>query len=307
MSDTVARLTGAFPVLPTPFLDDESLDLESLGTLVDRVLARGIGGLTVLGSSAEATYLSAEERTRVLDFVARRVNRRATLLVGIIQFGTAPAVDEGKRFRDLGADALLVALPQYYRTPLAQVVSHFRRIREGTGLPVLYYHYPDPTHLRLTPEEVGKLFAEVDLCGIKNSSIDTSDTLAQMRAVGRPIQMFTGSSFDCLACLKGGAVGAICPVAAIMPTSARRMVELERAGDASGAQELQNHFYKALPIVMPEPSESGPPVGVPHAGVKEALAAVGLIRSARIRDPQPLPSEAKRRQIRELAPALIEL
>ena len=177
----------------------------------------------------------------------------------------------------MGADALLVALPQYYETPLSSVIAHYDAIVRDVGLPTLYYHYPKPTHLDLSPEQVGKLFNEVGLVGIKNSSVDTNNTLAQIRAVGRPISMFTGQSFDCLACLEGGAVGAICPVAAVMPTTAQSLVEKHRAGDREGAQQAQNRFYQALPFVMPEQTGEGL-FGVPHAGVKEALVARGNSR-----------------------------
>jgi len=307
MSPVIARLNGVFPVLPTPLMQDESLDLVSLGSLIDRLLAAGIRGLTLLGSSAESNYMTLEERRAVLKAAAEQVAGRATLLVGLIAFGTRAAVEEAKSLRDIGADALLVALPQYYRTPLGEVITHYRTLVDELKIPILYYHYPEPTHLRLTPAQVSKLFSEVELAGIKNSSLDTSDTLAQIKAIGRPIQMFTGSSFDALVCLNGGAVGSICPVATLMPKTALRLVELQRAGDLSGAQQQQNRFYTALPLVMPESVDDGPPVGVPHAGVKEALHSLGLIRSARVRDPQPVPSEARRAQIRELAPSLVEL
>ena len=98
----IERLRGSFPVMPTPFHDDQSLDLDGLSAVIDRVLDRGIKGLTLLGSSAEAAYLTADERTQVLRHAVQRVNGRATLLVGVIQVGPLPAVEEAKRFRDLG-------------------------------------------------------------------------------------------------------------------------------------------------------------------------------------------------------------
>jgi dihydrodipicolinate synthase/N-acetylneuraminate lyase len=118
--------------------------------------------------------------------------------------------------------------------------------------------------------------------------------------------MFTGQSFDCLACMRGGAVGAICPVALLMPVTSLRLIDAHRAGNASGAEEAQNKFYRAVPVVMPEPGEDGP-VGVPHAGVKEALLAVGIIRSSAIRDPQPGLSAERRREVRKPAPQIVEL
>lgn len=300
------ELSDVFPVLPTPFFEDESLDLDSLGTLIDRVLEAGARGLTVLGSGAEAVYLTESERDAVLAYAVKRIDGRATVLSGVMRYGTHQAVEQGKRFRDLGADAIMVALPQYYVTPLSSVIGHYARFVREVGVPTLYYHYPKPTHLELGPEQVGKLFAEVDLVGIKNSAVDTSNVLAQIEAIGRPIRMFTGQSFDLLPCLRGGAVGSICPVATLMPRTARSIVAEHDAGKGDAAQEAQNRIFQAAPFVMPEPTDEGL-VAVPHAGVKEALATAGIIRSATIRAPQPSLSDERRRQIRQLVPTLLEL
>jgi dihydrodipicolinate synthase/N-acetylneuraminate lyase len=185
------------------------------------------------------------------------------------------------------------------------VIRHFAAVA-AVGLPTLYYHYPQTTGLRLTPAEVGVLFREVDLCGIKNSSLDTADTLAQIAAVGRPIRMFTGHSFDFLACLRGGAAGSVCPVALLLPRSAVEVARAHAAGDAARADAAQQRFFRALPFVMPEPSAAGP-IGVPHAGVKEALAALGLIRCAEVRAPQPPLSAQRREQIHREARAVVEI
>ena len=40
---------GVIPILPTPFSDDESLDLESWRKLLDFVSALGVDGVTILG------------------------------------------------------------------------------------------------------------------------------------------------------------------------------------------------------------------------------------------------------------------
>lgn len=303
----IERLGGPFPVLPTPLHDDQSLDLDGLGAVIDRVLACGIRGLTLLGSSAEATYLSSEERARVLQHAIARVNGRATLIAGVIQYGTREAVEEGKRFRDLGADALMVALPQYFATPLATIVTHYAAIRRATEIPVLYYHFPMTTHLNLTPEQVASLFAEVDLCGIKNSSLDTQNTLAQIALIARPIRMFTGHSFDFLKVLDGGGAGSICPLAALMPRTALALHAAHARADRSAAEAAQKHFFDGLGILLPERTATGEAWGTPHGGVKAALAALGIIRSARMRDPQPMPSDAKRREIADLAAKVSEL
>lgn len=300
------RLIGAYPVLPTPFHHDQSLDLDGLGVLIDRVLARDVRGVMLLGSQGEVTYLTEEERYRVLEFALKRVGGRALVLAGLAQYGTAAAVEQGKRYRDLGADALAVAFPQHYETPLPLVIAHYTSVVRDVGLPTLYYHFPEPTHLRLEPEQVGTLFNEVALVGIQNGALDTEEVLAQIREVGRPVAVFSGSSFDCLACLDGGAAGSICPSVALMPQSAVRLVDAHRTSNTVEAEALQKKLVEAVPILTPEVDE-GQHVPASQAGIKEALVAAGVIQSARVRDPQLGVPDDLRGSIRELALKLVEL
>jgi dihydrodipicolinate synthase/N-acetylneuraminate lyase len=299
------RLFGAYPVLPTPFHEDQSLDLDGLGEIIDRILAHDVGALMLLGSQSEVTYLSDEEQCRIVEFTKQRTRGRALLLAGLVQFGTAAAVEHGKRLRDLGADALVVALPQQYETPFPMVVTHFSAVVRDVGLPTLYYHYPEPTYLRLTPERIGALFGEAALVGIQNGALDTDDTLAQIREVGRPIAVFSGSSFDCLACLDGGAAGSICPEIVLMPKTAVALVAAHRSARNAEAESLQNRLLEVTPIVSPRATDG--PLFVPHAGVKEALVAARVIRSATVRAPQAGVPDARVAQIRELAAKLVEL
>ncbi len=300
------RLIGAYPVLPTPFHDDQSLDLEGLGEIVDRLLSHGVRGLTVLASGAEGPYLTDDERYAIVRHVAERARGRATVLVGLLQFATAVAVEQGKRFRDLGADAVLVGMPQPYDTPFTQVIQHYTAVVRDVELPTLHYHASRPTHPALSAKQVGTLFAEVSLVGIENASAEAEDLRAQIRAVGRPISMFTGRSADCLACLEEGGVGAICPVAALMPKSLIQLVDAYRMGADAAARAAQARLRGATSIVTAELFDEDPVV-VPHWGVKEALVAAGILRSATVRHPQTGLSGAQRAKIRALAPELVEL
>jgi len=104
------KLEGPFPVLPTVFKDDFSLDLDGLGNIIDRLLDKGIRGMTLLGSGAETPFLDADERRSLLEFAVRRIDGRATVISGVIQWGTRQAIAEAKRCRDAGADAFLWAV-----------------------------------------------------------------------------------------------------------------------------------------------------------------------------------------------------
>jgi 4-hydroxy-tetrahydrodipicolinate synthase len=59
---TNSRFTGMGVALITPFKDDETVDYNSLGRLVDYQLKNGVDYLVVLGTTAETATLSNEER-----------------------------------------------------------------------------------------------------------------------------------------------------------------------------------------------------------------------------------------------------
>jgi len=299
------RLTGAFASLPVPLKQGGAVDLDGLGEIVERVLMRGIRGLLVLADATEAAQLTPEERDRVVAQTVQRAEKRATVIAGLHTSNAARAVDEGKGFRDLGADGLLVSLEEESAELsagelLTPVIAHFTAIVRDVGLPTLYHHVP--SDLSLSPEEVGDLFAEVTLVGIRNGTPNASDVRAQIRAVGRPISMFTSRSYHCLECLAAGGVGAMCPIATVMPLTARRLIEKHRASNDSGAKDAESRLERARPFVTTTvPNESV------HLPLTEALAAVGIVGPAVSRQLAVVLSDVRRKTIRDLARELVEL
>src|SRR4051812_50054750 len=60
------QLAGVWNIVPTPFLDDGSLDEASLPTLTRFVVGCGVDGMTILGVLGEAAKLSDAERATVI-------------------------------------------------------------------------------------------------------------------------------------------------------------------------------------------------------------------------------------------------
>ena len=91
------RLTGAFATIPVPLNEDLSIDLDGVGEIAERAIARGLRGVVVFADPAEASHLSREERERVLAQVVTRSAGRATILCGLRAPSAAVAVEEGER------------------------------------------------------------------------------------------------------------------------------------------------------------------------------------------------------------------
>src|SRR5690606_19393449 len=76
-------LKGVGVALVTPFNEDLSVDFESLTKLIEFNIDNGTNFLVVLGTTAEAATLSAEEKKQVIQHVIRINNQRLPLVLGI--------------------------------------------------------------------------------------------------------------------------------------------------------------------------------------------------------------------------------
>ena len=86
-----ADLPAAGVVVPmvTPLLRDGSPDLESLDRLIAHLLAAGVVGLLVLGSTGENSALSAAQRVVVAQRSISTVSGRAHVMIGVPSLGHA--------------------------------------------------------------------------------------------------------------------------------------------------------------------------------------------------------------------------
>ena len=74
-------LCGIIPPLVTPLKDNETLDVESLEKLIEHLIAGGVHGLFILGTTGEEQSLSYGVLQQMIRESARINNGRVPLLV----------------------------------------------------------------------------------------------------------------------------------------------------------------------------------------------------------------------------------
>ena len=79
---SATALTGVFPVLQTPWRDDECLDQPTLQREVDWVLEVGCHGVT-LGMVSEVQRLASEERDALTEAVCQAVAGRVPVIASV--------------------------------------------------------------------------------------------------------------------------------------------------------------------------------------------------------------------------------
>lgn len=164
--------TGVYTALATPMTLSGAVDYDALGRLLDAQLAAGVHGLVLLGTTAETPALSAAEKTEILRFCTRRVNKRVKIIIGAGTNATASTVENIRAVQPFSPDGVLVVTPYYNKPNPAGLIEHFKQAA-ALGTPVIMYHIPGRTGLKISGGVLAELLAAVpQIAGIKESDYD---------------------------------------------------------------------------------------------------------------------------------------
>jgi 4-hydroxy-tetrahydrodipicolinate synthase len=291
---------GVYPILATPFHDDESLDLESLDRLIRFMARMGVDGVTVLGVLGEANRMLDREREQVVRTAVQAADGRLPIIVGTSHSGTQAAVGLSQMAQNLGAQAVMVT-PHAEAVPSDErVFEYYRALASGIRIPIILQDHPASTGVHMGAPLILRMIAELPgIAAMKEEAVPTAPKIrALLQGMGaRKVPILTGlgalyAQFD----LEAGSAGFNTGFA--FPEPLMAMVKAARAGDWITVQALYTRF---LPLIV---FEQQPGVAIR----KEILRLRGVLGSNRARHPgatiQPAVAERLRRLIEQVLPGV---
>ena len=99
---------GVWPVMLTPFTEENKVDYNALEHLVHWYFDQGGDGLFAVCQSSEMFFLSLEERYKIASFVKQVAGKRPVIASGHISNDPKDQIEELKRMEDTGIDALIL-------------------------------------------------------------------------------------------------------------------------------------------------------------------------------------------------------
>ena len=136
--------TGIWPVAPTPFNDDGSLDLEGMKRVLDCLIDQGADGICILANFSEQFLLSDAEREILTRLCLEHIAGRVPVIVTISHFATQIAVERAQFAKDLSADIVMM-MPPYHGALLkgnaTQSFEQFAKVSE-VGIPIMVQDAP---------------------------------------------------------------------------------------------------------------------------------------------------------------------
>jgi len=232
---------GSTCALITPFTEDNKVDIPGLEKLIDFHLEAGTDNLCVLGTTAEASVMSMDERELALKTIVGKAKGKIPLLVGTGTINPASVKEYTRQAIDLGADASLVVTPYYVKPPQRGLIHHFTTMAD-MGLPVILYNVPGRTSVDLSDETIATLSQHEKIIGIKDATGDISRLTSLKNVLGEEASKiflkYSGDDGTTTDFVLEGGDGCISVTANIAPKAMREMVHAALEGNDQLAMQL---------------------------------------------------------------------
>ncbi len=285
------RLEGVILPVTTPF-DDATGEVAPI-PFRDNLrawLKAGVHGFVVAGSTGEAPLLDEAEIVRLVEWARDIVPPERTLIAGTGAESTRATIRAARAVAEVGADAVLVRPPCYYRGRMdpETVRRHYETVADSIPIPLILYNVPQFVPVEITPGLLAELGTHPNVAGIKDSTGDLKVLGALLDAAPQGCQVLVGAGSKLYAALEMGGAGGIVAVGCIAPQLALEVYDKFHAGEVKRAGAAQGTISAPHTKIVR---------GLGVAGVKYALDLLGYVGGASRAPLRPL-DEKGRAQVR---------
>jgi 4-hydroxy-tetrahydrodipicolinate synthase len=273
--------SGIWPVAPTPFHPDGTVDEDGMRRVLDCMIDQGVDGICILANFSEQFLISDAERDLLTRLSLEHVADRVPVIVTISHFATEIVVARARQAKELGA-AMVMMMAPYHGALLKgtpeQTFEQFRSVGE-VGIPIMLQDAP-LSGVELPVPLLVKMAQEIEM--LKLFKIECPQAAAKLRALvsegGAAIEgPFDGEeAITLLADLDAGASGTM--TSALIPDLIKPVVTAHLAGDRTSAVA---QYARVLPVVNHENRQCG------FRAAKAAMVEGGVIASDFSRHPIP--------------------
>lgn len=253
-----ARYKGVYPVVPTIFRDDGSLDLDGQRRCVDFMIDAGSDGLSLLANFSEQFSLSDEERKILTEAILKHVAGRVPVIVTTSHYSTDICIQRNRHARDFGA-VMVMVLPPYHgatiRCDEARIHEYFSRLSDASDIPIMIQDAPI-SGTPLSARALANMAREIEHA--RYFKIESAGVASKLRALielgGDAIEgPWDGEeSITLLPDLDAGATGAM--TGGGYPDGIKAIFDAHLSGDREKAVSL---YQQWLPLINYENRQTG--------------------------------------------------
>ena len=256
----------------TPFNTSGEVDVETLESLTEKLILKGINYLVVLGTTAETPTLSAQEKSKVVRCVVDACNGRIPIIVGAGGNDTRSCVELVKTMDLEGIDGVLSVAPFYNKPSQEGMYQHFAAIAAVSELPIMLYNVPGRTGSNISSETTLRLAHDFQgtVVAVKEASGNFEQVMEIIRERPEGFLVVSGDDSITLPMIAAGGDGLVSVIGNAYPGLTSSMVAAGLDGAYQKARELH---YRLFPMMKAIFKEGNP------AGVKASMEIQGWIEN----------------------------
>lgn len=254
--------TGAGVAIITPFNDDDTVNYEEFGRIIDDQIANSTDAIIVCGTTGESSTMPDEEHVSVIKYCVDKVAGRVPVIAGTGSNCTETAIYLSQEAQKAGVDACLVVTPYYNKATQKGLIEHYTAVAKSIDLPIIMYNVPGRTGCNIQPETAVKLAKEVDnIVAIKAATGNLAQETKTMALAEGCLDMYSGEDGLIVPLMSIGAKGVISVLSNVAPKQTHDICAKFFAGDVAGSAKMQFEVLELVDALFCEVN----PIPVKHA------------------------------------------
>lgn len=257
----------------------------------------GVNGILCNGHAGEIHALSREERRNVIEIIDSETKSTTPVISGVTGGSTTQIIEDIRRSKTAGADAVLVLPPHTSITEHREAaITFFEDISDAVDIPLIIFQDPTWAGGNYDAKLLGDLVQVENVIGVKDAVWDVDHYQADIRAIrdsDSDVQVMVANDEHMLPCLALRSDGIFLELAAVIT---RHIINLYEAIEESNLPRARSVYDEMEPFVN---AMYRKPVGYSHARLKVALEIQGKIENAVPRKPTMQISDEERTHIEQ--------
>ncbi len=251
MANLLRPVQGVWCAVLTPFDSAGVPDSARLARHVRRILAAGVDGIALFGTTGEGQSLSLQERREGLDALLAAGIAPGRILAATGCASLPETIALTRHAVQANCAGALVLPPFFFKAVTDEgVFASYARVIDGVGdarLPLYLYHIPQVSGVAISSSVIERLTIDYPgvLAGVKDSECNLDHTRMLLSRFG-DLAIFVGFEPHLPAALAAGGAGTICGIANLFPRLLRRLYDNALTADHHDDLKRVESFIAAL-------------------------------------------------------------
>jgi len=290
------RYKGIFPVVPTTFNPDGTLDLASQKRCLDFMIDSGVDGLCILANYSEQFLLADDEREILTRLVLEHVAGRVPVIVTTTHTATNVCAKRSRIAQDMGACMVMIMPPYHgatFRFPEAQIRKFYQDVSDVIDIPIMIQDAP-AAGTNLSPAFLADMAKTIEQVSyFKMETAGAANKIRELIALGG--QVIEGpwdgeEAITLLADLNAGITGAM--TGGAYADGIKPIITAYQQGDKDQAFK---QYQRWLPLINHENRQAG------FLAAKTLMQEGGVIKCDLPRSPWPTMTQGVRELLLDIA------